>query len=85
MVVISSHLLGVVGHVGQHGGHVEHDLVALVGGVQRVGARRISWRKSTKTDVSVGLMTLNYRVLSQNTTKNYVYVELRSMSNLHLP
>lgn len=75
MAVISSHLLGVVGHVGQHGGHVEHDLVALVGGVQGVGARRISWRKSTKTDVSVGLMTINYSGLSQDTIKNDVYVE----------
>lgn len=41
----SSYLLWVVGHVGQHGGHVEHDLVALVGGVQRVGARRVRWGK----------------------------------------
>lgn len=56
--IISSYLLGVVGHIGQHGGHVEHDLIALVGGVQGVGARRISWRKENfKTDVSVGLLT----------------------------
>lgn len=40
--VQSSYLLRVVGHVGQHGGDVEHDLVALVGGVQGVGACRIS-------------------------------------------
>lgn len=37
---------------------MEHDLIALVGGVQGVGARRISWRKENfKTDVSVGLLT----------------------------
>lgn len=41
----SSYLLWVVGHVRQHGGHVEHDLVALVAGVQGVGARRVRWRK----------------------------------------
>ncbi len=41
-----SYLLWVVGHVRQHGGHVEHDLVALVAGVQGVGARRVRWRKT---------------------------------------
>lgn len=44
-VLISSHLLRIVGHVWQHGGHVEHDLVALVGGVEGVGARGVGWRK----------------------------------------
>lgn len=42
-MIRSSHLLWVVGHVWQHGGHVEHDLIALVGGVQGVGASGISW------------------------------------------
>lgn len=39
------YLLWVAGHVWQHGGHVEHYLIALVGGVQGVGARRVRWRK----------------------------------------
>lgn len=42
-MIRSSHLLWVVGHVWQHGGHVEHDLIALVGGVEGVGACGISW------------------------------------------
>lgn len=42
-MIRSSHLLWVVGHVRQHGGHVEHDLIALVGGIQGVGASGISW------------------------------------------
>lgn len=42
-MIRSSHLLWVVGHVRQHGGHVEHDLIALVGGVEGVGACGISW------------------------------------------
>lgn len=33
------YLLWVVGHVRQHGGHMEHDLVALVGRVKGVGTR----------------------------------------------
>ena len=41
-MLINSYLLGVVGHVRQHGGHVEHDLVALVGSVKGVGACRVS-------------------------------------------
>lgn len=41
--IASAHLLWVVGHVRQHGGNVEHDLIALVGGVQGVGSRGISW------------------------------------------
>lgn len=40
--IASAHLLWVVGHVRQHGGHVEHDLIALVGGVQGVCSRGIS-------------------------------------------
>lgn len=58
-----SHLLGVVGHVGQHGGHVEHDLIALVGGVQGVGARRVSWGKprererETNTQLNIPLFS----------------------------
>lgn len=39
--VASAHLLWVAGHVRQHGGHMEHDLIALVGGVQGVGSRGI--------------------------------------------
>lgn len=31
-------LLPVVGCVGEHGGHVEHQLIVLVGGVERVYA-----------------------------------------------
>lgn len=36
------YLLPVVGGVGQHGGDVEHDLVVLVGRVERVGAGGVS-------------------------------------------
>ena len=42
------YLLRVVGHVWEHGGYVEHDLVALVGGIQGMGARRIGCRKELK-------------------------------------
>lgn len=34
-------LLPVVGRVGQHGGHMEHQLIVLVGGVERVCARGV--------------------------------------------
>lgn len=56
-MIFSSHLLGVVGHVRQHGGHMEHDLVALVGGVQGMSACRIGWRREIKdfTTDTVGL------------------------------
>lgn len=50
---ISSYLLWVVGHVWQHGGHVEHDLVSLVSGVQGVGARRVSWKKEEEKDILI--------------------------------
>lgn len=50
-MIVSSYLLGVVGHVWQHGGHVEHDLVALVVGIQGVSACRIGWRKELKDTV----------------------------------
>lgn len=36
-----SHLLLVIRRVRQHRGHVEHDLMVLVGGVERVCARGI--------------------------------------------
>lgn len=42
------YLLRVVGHVWQHGGHVEHHLIALVGGVKGVGACRVSWGEGGK-------------------------------------
>ena len=35
-------LLSVVGCVGEHGGHVEHQLVVLIGGVERVCAGGVS-------------------------------------------
>ena len=34
-------LLSVVGRVGEHGGHVKHQLVVLIGGVERVRARGV--------------------------------------------
>lgn len=37
--VVRFYLLWVVGHVRQHGGHMEHDLVALVVRVKGVGTR----------------------------------------------
>lgn len=37
-----TYLLLVVGCVGQHGRHVEHDLIILVGGIQGVGSRGVS-------------------------------------------
>lgn len=37
-----THLLSVVGCVGEHGGHVKHQLVVLIGGVERVCARGVS-------------------------------------------
>lgn len=47
-MILCPYLLRVVGHVREHSGYVEHDLVALVGGVQGVGARRIGCRKELK-------------------------------------
>lgn len=38
-----TYLLLIVGCVGQHGRHMEHDLIVLVSGVQGVGACRVSW------------------------------------------
>lgn len=37
-----TYLLPVVGHVGKHGGHVEHELIVFVRGVQGVRSSRIS-------------------------------------------
>lgn len=37
----SADLLPVVGGVREHGGHVEHQLVVLIGGVQRVHSRGV--------------------------------------------
>jgi len=31
-----SYLLRIIGHVWKHGGHVKHDLVVLIGGIQGV-------------------------------------------------
>lgn len=45
MKVDIDYLLFIVGCVGQHGGHVEHDLIILVSGVQGVGAGRVSWKQ----------------------------------------
>lgn len=36
-------LLSVVGCVREHGGHVKHQLVVLVGGVKRVRASGVRW------------------------------------------
>ena len=52
---VRPYLLSVVGGVGQHGGHVEHDLVVLVGGVQGVGARRVRWAGGGGEGVTGGL------------------------------
>lgn len=43
-------LLSVVGCVREHGGHVKHQLVVLVGGVERVRASGVRW--NTKQDRS---------------------------------
>lgn len=43
-------LLSVVGGVGEHGGHVKHQLVVLVGGVERVCASGVRW--NTEQDPS---------------------------------
>lgn len=43
-------LLSVVGCVREHGGHVKHQLVVLVGGVERVHAGGVRW--NTKQDRS---------------------------------
>lgn len=37
-------LLFVVGCVREHGGHVKHQLVVLVGGVERVCASGVRWK-----------------------------------------
>ena len=42
-------LLFVVFRVRQHGGRVEHDLVALVDGVHGIGARHVACFQSSKT------------------------------------
>lgn len=47
-----THLLSVVGHVGQHGGHVEHDFIVFVCGVQGVSSCRISWKQRWRTKTS---------------------------------
>lgn len=44
-------LLPVVGRVGQHCGYVEHQLVVLVGGVERMRARGV--RCNTKEGMRV--------------------------------
>lgn len=41
--VVESHLLSVVGRVGQECGHVEHQLIVLVSGVERVSAGGVRW------------------------------------------
>lgn len=37
-----TYLLSIVGHVGKHGGHMEHEFVIFVRGVEGVSSRRIS-------------------------------------------
>lgn len=44
------YLLPVVGGVGKHRGDVEHDLVALVGRVEGVGARGVGCERSNRED-----------------------------------
>lgn len=39
--VCFSYLLRIIGHVWKHGGHVKHDLVVLIGGIQRVCSSRV--------------------------------------------
>lgn len=51
----SAHLLPVVGRVGQHGGHVEHQLVVLVGGVKRVSSCRVGWKRAEPHEVRASL------------------------------
>lgn len=52
-LVAKSYLLGIAGHVGEHGRHVKHDLIALVGGVHRMstgGVRCIQQTHNKKTE-----------------------------------
>lgn len=46
-------LLSVVGCVREHGGHVKHQLVVLVGGVQRVCASGVRWNKKQDRSFTV--------------------------------
>lgn len=50
MVEAATDLLSVVGCVREHGGHVKHQLVVLVGGVEGVRPRGVRW--NTKQDRS---------------------------------
>lgn len=40
--LLETHLLSVVGCIGEHGGHMKHQLVVLIGGVERVCASGVS-------------------------------------------
>lgn len=45
MIAVSTDLLSVVGCVGEHGGDMKHQLVVLVGGIERMCACGIRWNK----------------------------------------
>lgn len=44
-----TYLLPVAGHVGEQRGHVEHELVVFVGGVEGVGSCGVGWEPRSIT------------------------------------
>ena len=49
-------LLSVVGRVGEHGGHVKHQLVVLIGGVEGVYARGVGCNTGKRVVMVSGLL-----------------------------
>lgn len=45
---VSTHLLSVVGGVGEQCGHVEHQLIVFVSSVERMCSSGIRWNTQTK-------------------------------------
>lgn len=73
-------LLSVVGCVREHGGHVKHQLVVLVGGVERVRASGVRWKtkqaRSFKISAKLHVAGLAGCMLSAHLT---LVIQLRSV------
>lgn len=79
------HLLLVVGRVGEQRRHVEHELVVLESGVQRVGSGGIGCRKSEFSEIAVIYRCPRGRRLRQKSQHSSVHTsENLALSDLEI-